>query len=128
MSLDVTNRSEFLAGVQNAFTDLEIDSEESLADLGKDMSRLMREGAPVMPEAERRQRQATEGTRKATRRKPGKVTIRFRRGRDARGFYVDVGPAKSAFHLTFAEWGTSRQPARPFLRPAIERAIANWRS
>lgn len=127
MTLDVTNRSQFLAGVQNAFTDLELDSEESLAVLAKDMSQLMREGAPVMDEAERRQRQATEGTRKATRRKPGRVTIRFRRGRDQRGFYIDVGPSKSAFHLAFAEWGTSRQPARPFLRPAIERAIARWR-
>lgn len=127
MTLQVSNRAQFLAGVQNAFTDLEIDSEESLAGLAKDMSQLMREGAPVMPEAERRQRQSTEGTRKATRRKPGRVTIRFRRGRDERGFYVDVGPAKSAFHLAFAEWGTSRQPARPFLRPAIERAIARWR-
>lgn len=125
--MDILNGSEWLAGIQNGLADTEIDSEEALASLAGVISKNMRDGAPVMASEERRRRQQTEGTRKATRRRPGKATIRFRRGRDRRGFYIDVGPGKGGFHLAFYEYGTSRQPARPFLRPAIERAISNWK-
>lgn len=125
--MEVSNGAQWLAAVQNGLADTEIDSEEALAKLAGDISKNMRDGAPVMDATERQRRQQTEGTRKTTRRRPGKATIRFRRGRDRRGFYIDVGPSKGGFHLAFYEYGTSRQPARPFLRPAIERAISNWK-
>lgn len=126
MSVQVTNGGAWLRGVSAALVDLELDSEESVAGLAADMSKLMRDGAPVMDPSERARRQkASDG--EGVRKKPGKTTIRFRRGRDSRGFFVDVGPSKSAFYLAFIEWGTSKMPAKPFLRPAIEQAISRWR-
>ncbi len=124
MSLDVTNSGEWLMGVQNAMADLEITSEGELAKLAGTISAGMRADAPELDPEERYARQQTETGRKSTRRRPAKAGIRFRRGRDRRGFYIDVGA--SGFELAFYEYGTSKQPARPFLRPAIERAIAAW--
>ncbi|MGE3932355.1 MAG: HK97-gp10 family putative phage morphogenesis protein [Rhodospirillaceae bacterium] len=37
---------------------------------------------------------------------------------------VSVGPARSAFYGMFAEFGTATQPARPWVRPAIDRVHA----
>lgn len=37
---------------------------------------------------------------------------------EGQGATVAVGPTRSGFYLQFAEWGTSKQPARPFMRPA----------
>jgi HK97 gp10 family phage protein len=122
--LDVANEAAWLMAVQNGLADLEITGEDELAKLAGTISANMREGAPEMPAAQRAARQATPKGRQSTRRKPGKRTIRFKRGRDRRGFYIDVGP--TAFELAFYEYGTSKQPARPFLRPAIERAISTW--
>lgn len=53
----------------------------------------------------------------------GKRSVSVWKARDARGPYIAFGPW-GGFHLRFYEYGTSRQPARPFIRPAIERAIA----
>lgn len=122
--LEVTNDGAWLMGVQNGLADLEITSEAELAKLAGSISANMRSGAPEMDPAERAARQTTPKGRTSVRRKPGKTTIRFKRGRDRRGFYIDVGP--TAFELAFYEYGTSKQSARPFLRPAIERAVANW--
>lgn len=127
MSLVTTNTAAWRRSVKTALADLELDSEEQVVDLAREMSKAMRAGAPEMDPAERRQRQQTERTRKATRKRAAKTTIRFWRRRDERGFYVDVGASKGAFNLAFYEYGTSRQMARPFLRPAIERAISGWR-
>jgi HK97 gp10 family phage protein len=33
---------------------------------------------------------------------------------------VSVGPAEDAFYGRFAEFGTSKEPARPFMRPAFD--------
>lgn len=126
MSLDVANAADWLKGVQNGLADLELDSEEALAELAAGISKNMRDDAPVMDPEERRRRQQGEKGREAVRRTPGKTTIRFRRGRDERGFYIDVGPSRGAFYLAFLEYGTSKIAARPFLRPAIEKAIAAW--
>lgn len=124
MTLEVVNGAEWAAGLQNAFADLEIDSEQELAKLAGEISANMRADAPVMDSAERQRRLASPGGR--VRKSPGRNTIRFRRGRDRRGFYIDVGPGRGAFYFAFREYGTSQQSARPFLRPAIERAIAAW--
>lgn len=122
--LEVANEVDWLMGIQNGLADLEITGEDELAKLAGSISANMRAGAPELDATERAARQATPKGRTSTRRRPGKTTIRFRRGRDRRGFYIDVGP--TAFELAFYEWGTSKQPARPFLRPAIERAISAW--
>lgn len=34
---------------------------------------------------------------------------------------VAVGPDRDHFYMAFIEWGTARQPARPFMRPAWDR-------
>jgi HK97 gp10 family phage protein len=39
-------------------------------------------------------------------------------GFDEKGAYVRVSWSKEAFYMQFAEFGTSRQAATPFLRPA----------
>lgn len=122
--LEVANEGDWLMGIQNGLADLEITGEDELAKLAGTISANMRENAPVLDASERYARQQTDKGRESTRRKPGKAGIRFKRGRDRRGFYIDVGP--TAFELAFYEWGTSKQPARPFLRPAIERAISAW--
>ena len=121
-----SNAPEFRRATKIAFADLALDSEEQVVDLARDMSKEMRDGAPVMDEAERQERRSTEAGKRAVRAKPGKTTIRFTRGRDREGFYCDVGPNKGAFYLAFIEWGTSKMAARPFLRPAIEAAVARW--
>lgn len=121
-----TNAPQFRREAKQAFADLALDSEDQLADLARDMSKEMRDNAPVMDAVERYERQQTESGRETVRKTPGKTTIRFARGRDREGFYIDVGPNKGAFYLSFVEWGTSKMAARPFLRPAIEAAIARW--
>lgn len=47
-------------------------------------------------------------------------SIVMRKGRDGMGFYVEVGTSVS--YAAFVEFGTSRQPAKPFLTPAIAQA------
>jgi HK97 gp10 family phage protein len=42
-------------------------------------------------------------------------------GEDKDGAYVRVSWAKSRFYMFFHEVGTSKMPARPFLRPAAEK-------
>lgn len=121
-SLDV-DASAWLGGLDRAFGDLQLTSEDEVLDLGRDIVQEMRDGAPRMPADERAQRQA-HGT--VVRRTPGYRTITLIRGRDREGFFADVGPSRKAFYLAFIEYGTSKLAARPFLRPAIERAIARW--
>lgn len=36
---------------------------------------------------------------------------------------VAVGPAEDAFYGRFAEFGTSKEPARPFMRPAFDEKV-----
>lgn len=124
MSLKLTNEAQFRQAIAAEYAALALDSEEQVADLARGMSEGMRKAAPVMDETERAERR--KGGSMSVRRTPGKSTIRFSRGRDREGFYCDVGPGKGAFYLAFIEWGTSKLKARPFLRPAIEAAIAAW--
>jgi HK97 gp10 family phage protein len=42
-------------------------------------------------------------------------------GRDARGPYADVSWDQDHFYMSFHENGTHKQPARPFLGPALDR-------
>lgn len=122
--MNYTNAPAFRRATKEAFADLALDSEDQVVDLARDMSKQMRDNAPVMDAAEREQRRA--GGSMTVRATPGKTTIRFSRGRDREGFYCDVGPNRGAFYLAFIEWGTSKLPARPFIRPAIEAAVARW--
>lgn len=124
MSLDLENRGEWESALRTQFLALEIDSEEDLAKLGAAISKNMRDGAPTMDAEERARRLAYSGNN--VRRTPGKSTIRYVRGRDREGFYIDVGPNRGAFYLAFIEYGTKFFAAVPFLRPALERAIAAW--
>jgi HK97 gp10 family phage protein len=48
----------------------------------------------------------------------GARSIHHEIGFDERGAYVRVSWSKEAFYMQFAEFGTSRQTATPFLRPA----------
>lgn len=119
-----TNAPAFRRAAKEAFADLGLDSEEQVIDLARDMAKEMRANAPVMDPEERYARQQADS--ESVRKTPGKNTIRFTRGRDREGFYCDVGPNRGAFYLAFIEWGTSKMPARPFLRPAIESAVSRW--
>lgn len=123
-SLDVVNGASWLGAVDQAFGGLELTSEDEVAGLAKSISQNMRDAAPVMDPDERARRQAQPGRR--VRSTPGKATIRYTRARDRGGFYSDVGPNRRAFYLAFIEYGTKHITARPFLRPAIEKAVAAW--
>lgn len=126
-SLDVDG-SGWLISLDQAFAGLELTSEDEVAGLAKQISQNMRDTAPVMEAQERARRQAQPKGAENVRKTPGKATIRFSRGRDRQGFYCDVGPNRKAFYLAFLEYGTSKLSARPFLRPAIEKAISGWGS
>jgi HK97 gp10 family phage protein len=60
---------------------------------------------------------------------PGKPDLRDNilvansRGRDRQETAVAVGPSRLAFYGSFFEFGTSKLPARPFMRPAFDE---NW--
>ena len=53
-------------------------------------------------------------------------SIVMRKGRDGRGFYVEVGT--SVNYAPFVEFGTSKQRAQPFLLPAVAEAAGYLRS
>lgn len=51
----------------------------------------------------------------------GAASITYEVGADGDGFYVRVGPDSDHWYMSsFVELGTSKMPARPFLRPALE--------
>ena len=61
--------------------------------------------------------------------KSGKArhTLRIEIGEGKRGFYANVvignGIGKEdPFYITFYEFGTSRQPPRPFMRPSLDKS------
>lgn len=47
-------------------------------------------------------------------------SITWRLGEDSEGLYADVGSA--VLYAPYLEYGTTRMPAYPFLRPALEAA------
>lgn len=49
----------------------------------------------------------------------GAESIHHEIGEDAEGAYVRVSWDSDHFYMFFHEVGTSRMPARPFLRPAV---------
>lgn len=104
---------QWAAAAHTEFQALGLTAEADLFALGDDIAAEMKAAAPVDPH------------RKAGRH--GKSSIDAKRGRDRNGVYTDVGPTRQGFWLGLYEFGTSRQPPRPFMRPAIERVIARWR-
>jgi HK97 gp10 family phage protein len=53
------------------------------------------------------------------------IFVRARRGRTRT--VIDVGPTSDAFSLVFDEFGTSKQPARPWARATLVGLWAAWR-
>lgn len=70
---------------------------------------LTRAGEPVRDEAERR-----------APRRSGKLARNIMLEWQGRRRRVAVGPHKDAYYGEFQERGTSRHPAQPFLRPALD--------
>lgn len=65
-----------------------------------------------------------------------RFSLRIETGKNQKGlFYANVVVGKrdnettenSAFYITFYEFGTSRQPARPFMRPALDKSRSKIR-
>jgi HK97 gp10 family phage protein len=48
-------------------------------------------------------------------------SINHKAGRDRKGYYVDVG--SNVKYAPFVEFGTMKQPAQPYLRPALAEAV-----
>jgi hypothetical protein len=82
----------------------------------------------VMPDLVRRAIQVEAAAKHNASGRPGpnvitgrlRGSITWRPGEDALGPYVDIGT--NVFYAPFVELGTSRAPAYPFLRPALEAA------
>lgn len=51
-------------------------------------------------------------------------SITLTQGRDARGFFVDVGT--NVEYASYVEYGTEKSPAQPFIRPAYILAGQWW--
>lgn len=88
----------FLLGLQAAVARMEVNGEKGLARVGLRVQNAARQLCPV----------DTGRLRSSIVSQPG---------RDARGPYVDVGT--NVEYAPFVEFGTSRAPAQPFLRPAL---------
>lgn len=99
------------------FESLAIESERDLTQLARTAERTMRALAPK-----------ETGHRSPASKKYGPLarSIELRQGKDDRSFYVDVsvGP----FYSSFQEYGTVHQRPRPFFRPAIALAVAEFQS
>jgi phage gpG-like protein len=82
----------------------------------------------VMPDLVRRAIQVEAAAKHNATGRPGpnvitgrlRGSITWRPGEDALSPYVDIGT--NVFYAPFVELGTSRAPAYPFLRPALEAA------
>lgn len=61
---------------------------------------------------------AAQGAPKAS--GAGAASITYEVDEDDRGAFVKVSWDRDHFYLAFHELGTSRMPARPFLRPALD--------
>jgi len=89
---------------------------------------LLSAAEPIVTEARNRAPIRTDGKVKkigkgARGRLPGFLRASVRRARGGvkdTTATVQIGPAKAAFYGMFSEFGTSKQSARPWLRPAFE--------
>lgn len=104
------NDAEWSDAMLDALGEVETISKEAARDLAKTAVGYMRDTAPIGPGDDDR----PPGT---TRR-----SVRYRTNRDAEGEYVDFGPTSPI--ARFTEYGTSQMQARPWVRPAIEKAIS----
>lgn len=55
------------------------------------------------------------------------ITTGMKKGKRVFFIGIDKADTSPAFYLKFSEWGTSRQPAKPFIQPALEKNRANIR-
>jgi HK97 gp10 family phage protein len=100
-TIDV-NSPEFLSGLQTALGRMKIDGEKGLLRIGLRVQNAARELCPV----------DTGRLRSSIVHKPG---------RDGRGPYVEVGT--NVAYAAYVEFGTSRQMAQPYLRPALAEVL-----
>ena len=97
--------ADFLRGFSDAMENIEEITEETAENLARGIARIQRRTAP---------RRTGIGSR----------SVSVSQGQDAEGRYWEFGPSERGFPLAFEEYGTEHQPARPFIRPAIEAGIA----
>lgn len=102
---DVDDRA-FQRGLRQALAGMRLRTERDLVVLGLKVQNRARQLAPVDTGRLRSSIQST-GLQ-----------------RDARGAYVDVGT--NVFYAGFVEFGTRRQGAQPYLRPALLEAAQGW--
>lgn len=103
--LDVDS-ADFLRGLQQAIDKMEIDGKKGLLRVGMRVQNAAREMCPV----------DTGRLRSSIQHKPGQ---------DRNGFYVEVGT--NVDYAAFVEFGTSRQRAQPYLRPALAEVVGYMR-
>lgn len=97
------NAEAWLSAVSDALDDVDGISKEKARELAKVAKEKMQDAVP-------RESGVTRDS------------IRYRTEKDAEGEYVEFGPL---FHVArYIEYGTEHQPPRPFIRPAIEQAVA----
>jgi HK97 gp10 family phage protein len=91
----------FMTSLREALAQLEVKTEDDLVRVGMRVQSRARSLCPV-----------DTGRLRSS--------IVMRKGRDGRGFYVEVGTNVS--YAPFVEFGTSRARAQPFLLPAVAEA------
>lgn len=105
MAFELTNLPAFAASVERATARLMEQADESFVKMAEGIAE--QANATAHPSAY------------------ANVTVGGQRGR--RSHVLDVGPGKGDFPLVFWEFGTIKNPATPFLRPAIAEGFAAWK-
>lgn len=100
-----TDTDAFLAGLADAIADLTQDAQGVVQDVGEEVAATAQSYAPT----------AAFDPHEA----PGTLaaSIFSEAGQDERGFYVDVGTTVP--YAIFVEYGTYKDAAQPFMRPAL---------
>jgi len=91
----------FLRSLKTAVAKMQVDTEDDLVRVGLRVQGTARALCPV-----------DTGRLRSS--------IVMRKGRDGKGFYVEVGT--SVKYAPYVEFGTSKQRAQPFLTPAVAQA------
>jgi len=104
MSIQVRAKIEGVKELENAFMELPNSMQKQVL-----LSALKKASKPVVKDAQEKARKKTG---------KGAKSIKARTNKNLKPVGISIGPSREEFHMSFIEFGTVTQSARPFLRPA----------